>query len=102
MVVESGTLDEGGDIFYAVESTDCLSRQIKQCCPDCAPWNVEMLLLGSKYKWPWVKTNGTILGRMNTHVFCCSGVQGFDPQPNFAVGSLFCFFAFGKACCHVT
>jgi len=37
----------GGDIFYAVEQTDCLTRQLKQCCPDCAPWNVDLLYAGA-------------------------------------------------------
>lgn len=31
------------DIFYAVEQTDCLTRQLKQCCNDCAAWNVDIL-----------------------------------------------------------
>jgi len=33
----------GKEIFYAVEETDCLTRQAKQCAPDCAPWKVGIL-----------------------------------------------------------
>jgi len=36
-------LDESGnEILFAVEETDCITRQVKQCFPDCAPWNVSM------------------------------------------------------------
>lgn len=36
---------EGGadELFYAVEQTDCCSRNAKNNCPDCAPWNVDIL-----------------------------------------------------------
>ena len=44
---------QGGDIFYAVEQTDCITRQLKQCCPDCAAWNVDLLPLGCGMRfWP--------------------------------------------------
>eukprot|EP00435_Cladocopium_sp_Y103_P006210 s196_g2.t1 len=43
-IVDSHT---GGDIFYAVEQTDCITRQLKQCCPDCAAWNVDLLYAGN-------------------------------------------------------
>mmetsp|Transcript_26238 Transcript_26238/g.61449 ORF Transcript_26238/g.61449 Transcript_26238/m.61449 type:complete len:295 (+) Transcript_26238:45-929(+) len=33
----------GQEIFFAVEQTDCLTMQLKQCCPDCAAWNVDLL-----------------------------------------------------------
>eukprot|EP00811_Abedinium_folium_P003739 NODE_13439_length_1165_cov_13.684971.p1 GENE.NODE_13439_length_1165_cov_13.684971~~NODE_13439_length_1165_cov_13.684971.p1 ORF type:complete len:280 (+),score=54.08 NODE_13439_length_1165_cov_13.684971:34-840(+) len=35
---------DGGseELFYIVEQTDCMMRQVKQCCPDCAPWKVSM------------------------------------------------------------
>lgn len=33
------------DLFYAVEQTDCFTRQLMQCCPDCAPWKLDFLLL---------------------------------------------------------
>lgn len=34
---------EGAPIFYAAEQTDFCTRQAKSCCPDCAPWNVDIL-----------------------------------------------------------
>lgn len=35
---------EEREIFYAVEQTTCLKRQAKQCCPDCAPWELKIFL----------------------------------------------------------
>jgi len=37
--------NDGGteELFYAVEKTDCCTRNAKQSCPDCAPWNLEIL-----------------------------------------------------------
>jgi len=36
---------EGGqqELFFAVEETDCCTRQLKGCFPDCAPWKLDML-----------------------------------------------------------
>mmetsp|Transcript_15308 Transcript_15308/g.43784 ORF Transcript_15308/g.43784 Transcript_15308/m.43784 type:complete len:257 (-) Transcript_15308:67-837(-) len=36
---------DGGEneLFFAVEKTDCCTRQAKQCCPDCAPWDLDIL-----------------------------------------------------------
>lgn len=31
------------ELFYAVEETSCIMRQVKSCCPDCAPWKLNML-----------------------------------------------------------
>merc|ERR1719221_732697 len=37
------TTEGGGEeLFYAVEQTDCCTRQLKQCFPDCAAWKVDM------------------------------------------------------------
>lgn len=35
--------DGGEELFFAVEKTDCCTRQAKQCCPDCAPWSVDVM-----------------------------------------------------------
>merc|ERR1712151_926008 len=35
----------GAPVFFAVEKTGCFTRQIKSCCPDCAPWDVEVVHL---------------------------------------------------------
>lgn len=35
--------ESGQELFYAVEQTDCCTRQAKQCLPDCAPWNLDIL-----------------------------------------------------------
>lgn len=36
----------GNQLFYAAEATDCLTRQAKQCLPDCAAWSVEIMWTG--------------------------------------------------------
>lgn len=35
--------DGSEQLFYAVEQTDFCTRQLKQCCGDCAAWNVDIL-----------------------------------------------------------
>mmetsp|Transcript_58702 Transcript_58702/g.136544 ORF Transcript_58702/g.136544 Transcript_58702/m.136544 type:complete len:259 (-) Transcript_58702:92-868(-) len=56
---------DGGEyeLFYAVEQTDCCTRQLKQCCGDCAPWNVDILytegganMAAFKLERPWTCT----------------------------------------------
>lgn len=32
----------GNQVFFAAESTDCCTRQLKQCFGDCAPWSVDV------------------------------------------------------------
>lgn len=35
---------EGGEeLFMAVEETNCILRQVKQCFPDCTPWKVDIM-----------------------------------------------------------
>jgi len=36
--------ESGSEVFFAVEQTSCCMRQVKQCAPDCAPWNVTIAL----------------------------------------------------------
>mmetsp|Transcript_2080 Transcript_2080/g.6151 ORF Transcript_2080/g.6151 Transcript_2080/m.6151 type:complete len:233 (+) Transcript_2080:147-845(+) len=38
-------LSDGGksELFFAVEKTGFCTRQAKQCCPDCAPWDLDIL-----------------------------------------------------------
>mmetsp|Transcript_1190 Transcript_1190/g.1629 ORF Transcript_1190/g.1629 Transcript_1190/m.1629 type:complete len:254 (-) Transcript_1190:122-883(-) len=36
--------DTGESLFYAAESTDCCTRQCQTVCPDCAPWNLDIML----------------------------------------------------------
>jgi len=31
------------ELFYAVEQTEFCTRQLKNCCPDCAPWHLHVL-----------------------------------------------------------
>jgi len=69
----------GQEIFFAVEQTDCLTMQIKQCCPDCTAWKVDLLYQGQpafRLERPWTctcccfnrpvmsvtDTNGTLVG----------------------------------------
>jgi len=42
--------DNGEQIFYAVEETDFCTRQLKQCCPDCAPWTLNILYTQHGYQ----------------------------------------------------
>lgn len=42
----------GREIFFAVEKTDCLTRQVKQCLPDCAPWNLDIMYTEGGYNQP--------------------------------------------------
>lgn len=35
--------DTGREIFFAAESTGFCTRQLKQCCGDCAPWDLQVL-----------------------------------------------------------
>lgn len=34
---------DGQELFFAVEQTDFCGRQLKQCCNDCAAWDVDIL-----------------------------------------------------------
>lgn len=36
----------GASLFYIVETTDCCTRQIKSCLPDCVPWGVDIFWTG--------------------------------------------------------
>jgi len=45
----------GAQLFYAVEQTGCLARQLKQLCSDCAPWSVDILAGGPGGMAPAVK-----------------------------------------------
>eukprot|EP00933_Yihiella_yeosuensis_P010164 TRINITY_DN116462_c0_g1_i1.p1 TRINITY_DN116462_c0_g1~~TRINITY_DN116462_c0_g1_i1.p1 ORF type:complete len:254 (+),score=67.74 TRINITY_DN116462_c0_g1_i1:62-823(+) len=35
--------DTNEPLFFIAEQTDCLTMQLKQCLPDCAPWSAHML-----------------------------------------------------------
>jgi hypothetical protein len=50
----------GKDLFYAAEKTGLLRRQFQVWCPDCAPWEVDILHMGRwsqgavfKLEKPW-------------------------------------------------
>lgn len=88
----------GGDdeIFYAVETTNCLTRQLKQCFPDCAPWNVDIL-----YTEGGNSTKAFKLQRDWTCTCCCFNrpvVEMVDVTTNEKVGSIQDPFA----CCDLT
>lgn len=74
-VTKGATCLQGGDLFYAVEHTDCITRQLKQCCPDCAAWNVDMMWPGSKEIWGWTQSfDASVLWRrfpLNLSYFLC-------------------------------
>lgn len=55
--------ETGDQILYAVEKTDCCTRQLKMLCGDCAAWNVDILYTGMgnmspaiKMERPWTAT----------------------------------------------
>jgi len=54
---------DGDPIFFASEQTDCMTRQLKQCCGDCASWDVDIRYtqnganaLVYKIQRPWTMT----------------------------------------------
>lgn len=59
---------DGGqqELFYAVERTDCCKRQVKQCLPDCAPWQVDVL-----YTQDGSQENAFRMERDFTFTCCC-------------------------------
>lgn len=86
--------DSGADLFYAVEQTDCITRQLKQCFGDCAAWNLDIMYIGGggaeqamKMEKPWTCTfccfnrptvtvsdynSGEVLGMVADPWTCCS------------------------------
>lgn len=53
---------KGDKVFFAVEQTDCCTRQLQRCAADCAPFDLQILhLLGTettafKLQRPWTCT----------------------------------------------
>lgn len=39
---------DGKMVFFAMESTNCCTRQLKQCAGDCAPWDVDFRVMNDK------------------------------------------------------
>merc|ERR1719316_1765126 len=39
---------DGKMVFFAMESTNCCTRQLKQCAGDCAPWDVDFRVMNGK------------------------------------------------------
>lgn len=60
-------LNDGKLIFFVLETSSCIVRQLKSCLGDCAPWDVEMRVINEsgeaepayKLERPWTCT------------FCC-------------------------------
>jgi hypothetical protein len=88
--------DDGSEIFYAVETTNCFVRQAKQCFPDCAPWDVDILYTEAG--------NSTLTYKMHrdwTCTCCCFNrpvVDMTDMTTGQKVGSIQDPFA----CCNLT
>jgi len=83
----------GNELMFAVEQTDCLRRQLKQCCPDCTSWEVDIHYTEAgnsqpafKMERPWSltcccfnrpvmtmtdATSGEVLGKMRDPFACC-------------------------------
>lgn len=88
--------DGTDQLFYAVEKTDFCTRQLKQCCNDCAAWNVDIF-----YTQGGRSDEAFKLHRDFTFTFCCLNrpvveVNTFQGQK---IGSLsnpctFCNLAF--------
>lgn len=95
----------GQPLFYVVEQTDFCTRQIKQCCNDCAPWSADILYTGAGYpqralrmERPWTCTcccfnrptvhimdamNGQPLGSITDPCNCCGmDLTTYDPYGN--------------------
>mmetsp|Transcript_73080 Transcript_73080/g.138124 ORF Transcript_73080/g.138124 Transcript_73080/m.138124 type:complete len:244 (-) Transcript_73080:40-771(-) len=90
--------DESGDreLFYAVEKTDCCTRQLKQCMGDCAPWNVEIL-----YTEGGAQQKAFVLERGFTCTCCCFNrpkVQVTDVSRGETIG----YVVDPCACCGLT
>lgn len=88
-------LADGGreQLFFAAEQTDCCTRNLKQCFPDCAPWNLHVLyteggnnMSAFHVQRPWTctcccfnrpvmevsdATTGQKLGSIVDHFACC-------------------------------
>mmetsp|Transcript_63489 Transcript_63489/g.176010 ORF Transcript_63489/g.176010 Transcript_63489/m.176010 type:complete len:265 (+) Transcript_63489:88-882(+) len=88
--------EDAHEIFYAVEETDFFTRNVKQCLPDCAPWNVKVL---------YTKGGGNdvafSMSRPWTCTCCCFNrptMEVLDVQSNQKLGSVRDPFA----CCDLT
>jgi len=88
--------DGGSELFYAVETTNCCVRQAKQCFPDCAPWDLDILYTEGG--------NSTLAFKMQrdwTCTCCCFNrpkVEMVDVTTGRKVGSIRDPFA----CCNLT
>jgi hypothetical protein len=84
------------EIFFAVEETDCMTRQLKQCCPDCAPWS-----LGIAFTQGGANQKVFHMKRDWTCTFCCFNrpvVEVIDVPSGQKLGSISDPFA----CCDLT
>lgn len=88
--------EEKREILYAMEETDCINRNFKQCCPDCAPWDVKVLLTdGGKQEQAFA------LKRERTCTCCCFNrpkVEVTDTVSTQLLGTITDPFA----CCDLT
>jgi len=89
---------DGGEeeLFFAVEESSCCQRQMKQCAPDCAPWNVSILLTKDGAYTPAFK-----LTRPCTFTFMCCNrpkVDLIDVTTDTKLGSMVDPYA----CCDMT
>lgn len=89
---------DGGEqeLFYAVEQTSCCQRQLKQCLPDCAPWQVDVL-----YTQDGSQEKAFRMERDFTCTCCCLNrpvVNVTDAKSNDKLGSIRDTFA----CCDLT
>lgn len=86
--------DNGEPILFAVESTDCCTRQLKNVCPDMVPWSVDVFYIQNGadekafelrrpfsctcccFNRPVVElvdaTNGQTLGSLKDPFACCN------------------------------
>lgn len=87
---------QGAEIMYAVEQTDCLTRQFKSCCGDCAPWNVDIM-----YTYGGASQKVFSLTRPCTMTCCCFNrpvMTVVDATNGSVLGSMVDPFA----CCDLT
>jgi len=83
-------------LFYAVEETDFCTRQVKSCCPDCAPWNVSIFYTEGGQQQLALK-----LERPCTFTCCCFNRPTVEVK-NVVSGQVMGSLVDPFACCNLT
>lgn len=84
------------EIFFAAEQTDFCTRQMKHCCPDCAPWHLDIV-----YTKDGRSEKAFNLERDWTCTCCCCNRPRVDVK-NASTGRLIGSITDPYACCDLT